>query len=246
MQAYFVSDIHLRSMQEVNARLFVRFLKSLQVKDGVTHLFLVGDIFDFWISDHKYFIEKFEPIVTEIQRLVKDGIAVHYFEGNHDLYLKNYWTNRLGVKVYTEHEVFKLNGFKVRVEHGDLIDLTDKGYLFLKKVLHTPVMQFIAESSPEGFIAKIGERASQASRYYTSNIKTQKVESTIDKIRLHAHKKIKETEFDYIISGHLHVRDEYSFVWGGKKVHSINLGSWMHEPCAYKITEKTAGFMKIV
>lgn len=245
MVAYFVSDIHLRSIQEVNARILVRFLKSMKKKDGVTHLFLVGDIFDFWISDHTYFIKKFEPIINEIQRIIGEGIAVHYFEGNHDLYLHRYWTNRLGVKVYSEHEVFKLNGFKVRVEHGDLIDTEDKGYLFLRKVLRNPLTRYFAEHSPEKFIAELGERASKASRYYTTNIKTQKLEKTIDKIHEHAQKKIKETEFDFIISGHLHIRDEYSFVWGGKQIQSINLGSWMQEPMAYRITEKGSGFVSV-
>ena len=245
MVAYFVSDIHLRSMQEVNARLLIRFLKSVTKKDGVTHLFLLGDIFDFWVSDHTYFIKKFEPVVNEIQRIISEDIAVHYFEGNHDLYLSSYWTDRLGVKVYRDHEVFKLNGFKVRVEHGDLIDPDDRGYLFLRKALRTPVMEFVAHNSPEGVIAAIGERASKASRYYTTNLKTQTVDSTITKIHNYAQKKIKETDFDFIIAGHVHVRDEFSFVWGDKRVQSINLGSWGHQPCAYKISEKGWGFVEI-
>lgn len=245
MVAYFVSDIHLRSIQEVNARILVRFLKSVTKKDGATHLFFVGDIFDFWISDHKYFIEKFEPIIREVQRIISEDISVHYFEGNHDLYLRNYWTDRLGVKVYRNHEVFKLGDFKVRVEHGDLIDPEDKGYLFLRKVLRTPVMEYIAHNSPEKFIAALGEKASKASRYYTTNVKTQRVDETIEKIHHYAHQKIKETEFDFIITGHVHVRDEFSFVWGDKRIQSINLGSWMHQPCAYRISEKGSTFIDV-
>ncbi len=245
MVAYFVSDIHLRSIQEVNARLLVRFLKSMTKKDGVTHLFFVGDIFDFWISDHKYFIQKFEPIINEVQRIISEDITVYYFEGNHDLYLRNYWTDRLGVKVFRDHEVFQLNGFKVRVEHGDLIDPDDKGYLFLRKMLRTPIMEYVAHNSPEKVISTLGEKASQASRYYTTNVKTQRVEETIDKIHSYAQKKIKETEFDFIVTGHVHVRDEYSFVWGDKRIQSINLGSWMQQPTAYRITEKGGGFVEI-
>ena len=72
MQAYFVSDIHLRSIQEVKARHFVHLLKSIQKIDGATHLFLVGDIFDLWLSDYKFFLDKWEPIIKEVQRIINE------------------------------------------------------------------------------------------------------------------------------------------------------------------------------
>lgn len=244
MLAYFVSDIHLRSIQEVKAKHFVHLLKSIQQKDGATHLFLVGDIFDLWLSDYKVFLEKWEPIIKEIQRITKEGIAVHYFEGNHDLYLQKYWGDRLGVKTYNEHAVFKLGPYKVRVEHGDLIDPDDKGYLFLRKVLRSETMQFLIEHTPESWITGFGERASRTSRYYTSSVKTTTVSEMIDKIRNYAHKKVRETEFDFIVSGHVHVRDEYSFAWGGKKIQSINLGSWFDEPMALKLTDEGYSFVR--
>jgi len=246
MLAYFVSDIHLRSMQEVNARLFTRFLKSLSQKEGVTSLFLVGDIFDFWISDHTYYIRKFEPIVREIERIASEGIDVHYFEGNHDLYLHKYWMNRLGVKVYEDYHVFDLGDLRVRVEHGDLIDRSDKGYRFLRKLLRTNAMRFVAENVPENIISKIGEQASQASRLYTSTYKVKAPEQMLQKIHHHAHEKVKETEFDILVTGHVHIKDDYEFLWHDKTVRSINLGSWLTEPCAFRITEKSQEFIKIV
>jgi UDP-2,3-diacylglucosamine hydrolase len=94
-RAYFVSDLHLKSKEERSAQIFVRFLKRLQDEQQLTHLFLLGDIFDFWVSDHSYFIEKFHPIVEEIDRITRRGIEVHYFEGNHDLHLERYWYRKL-------------------------------------------------------------------------------------------------------------------------------------------------------
>ena len=118
MKAYFVSDIHLKSDQEKNAKIFLDLLLKIQ-NENATDLFLVGDIFDLWIGNKKYFIQKFDSIVKAIQSLVQSGVQVHYFEGNHDLYLKSFWENKIGVKFYSKANYFKLNFFKVIVGHGD-------------------------------------------------------------------------------------------------------------------------------
>ena len=92
IKAWFISDIHLKNEQESNSEKLLLFLHSLENgQRQASHLFLVGDIFDLWIHNHSYFIEKFPKIVNAIRVVVKKGIEVHYFEGNHDLYLKKYW-----------------------------------------------------------------------------------------------------------------------------------------------------------
>src|SRR5689334_4808271 len=104
--AYFVSDLHLTDPSDSKSKLFVRFLDDLlaQSRGGVgekpTHLFLVGDIFDLWIGSHDYFRQTFSEVVEAVSRLVQAGLQVHFFEGNHDLYLKTFWHDQLGVVVH--------------------------------------------------------------------------------------------------------------------------------------------------
>jgi UDP-2,3-diacylglucosamine hydrolase len=97
-EAYFLSDIHLKRLDQPEARILLGFLQEIGPRVQATHLFLVGDIFDFWIGGHEYFVRKFSPIADHLRRIVSSGVEVHYFEGNHDLYLQAFWQDRLGIR----------------------------------------------------------------------------------------------------------------------------------------------------
>jgi UDP-2,3-diacylglucosamine hydrolase len=234
MSAYFISDLHLTGADDPNVHRLLCFLKQIAVPE-TTHLFLVGDIFDLWIADHRHFIDKFQSIVDQLRAMRDLGIEIHYFEGNHDLYLRHFWQNKLGMQVHSGPAVFKLGKFTVRVEHGDQMDPEDKGYLFLRWFLRTPLMKFIALHLPESLVVKIGEKASHTSRDYTSNTKTISHNNAIEKIRQHADKIYAHEPFDYFVAGHVHIKDDYQMRGGSR---AINLGSWLSEPIAYQLSEQ--------
>ncbi|MCB0341411.1 MAG: UDP-2,3-diacylglucosamine diphosphatase [Bdellovibrionales bacterium] len=226
-------------MQSPRARSFVQFLKDLGTTKPITHLFLLGDIFDLWIGDHQYFKDKFQEAIVEIRRLLQQGVQVHYFEGNHDLYLTQFWQTQLGATVYPGPALFLLDGLSVRVEHGDQMDPEDRGYLFLRWFLRTRCMRFISKVLPGPLVAKIGEQASHASRKYTTHTKTIDKDRALSVIRQHAKKVIQEKPFSVIVTGHVHISDDYQFEFQNNTVRSINLGSWMDHPFILKIENGT-------
>lgn len=236
-KAIFVSDLHLTGPDDPKTRLFVRFLKGL-TEAQVTHVFLVGDIFDLWVGPHAYFGERFEDVVRAITDLVRAGIEVHYFEGNHDLHLEKFWAKKVGAHVHADDGTFEIAGRTVRVEHGDLINPDDKGYLFLRGLLRSRVMTFLAHHLPERFVQMIGERASSASRDYTSTAKAKPVDEIRSLIRQHAEAQSHLTDFDLIVTGHVHVSDDFTFDVGGRPVRSINLGSWYEAPRALVVDSR--------
>ena len=228
-KAIFVSDLHLTGPEDPKTQQFVGFLRRLKT-DSVTHLFLVGDIFDLWVGSHDYFAERFSDVVRAISDLVRLGVEVHYFEGNHDLHLENFWKSKIGVSVHADDATFVVAGQSVRVEHGDLINLDDHGYLFLRSLLRSRPLTFLAHHLPEKLVQLVGERASSASRDYTSTAKAKPIEEIRELVRQHAEAQSHLTDFDLIVTGHVHVSDDFSFNVGGRKVRSINLGSWFEKP----------------
>lgn len=237
LRATFVSDLHLKTMEERNSQTLLRFLRSWhEGVDRPTHLFLVGDIFDLWIGKHEFFIERFRPIVDALRSLVIQGVEVHFFEGNHDLYLRPFWECELGVTVHEDRALFDLAGLKVRVEHGDLINPDDTGYLFLRAFLRTGAMKWLSGRLPASVVSAIGEHASRASREYTSTAKELPKDEIRRLIREHARLVYMEAPFDLIVTGHVHVADDHSFEVGGKQVRSINLGSWYDGPKALTLS----------
>lgn len=235
-QAWFVSDLHLTSISDKKAGKFLAFLNSLTASTGTTHLFLLGDIFDLWIADHGYFIEQYQPIINELHRIMSEGIEVHYFEGNHDLYLKRFWADALGVNVHEGPQYFELGGRCIRVEHGDESNPEDRGYLFLRWFLRTPVMKWLAHRLPESVVVWIGRRSSEKSRTYTSHVKS--IDEDVAKAKLHEHARrtYLHKPFSLLINGHVHVRDDFEWDQNGKRIRAINLGTWLKQPVALKVT----------
>lgn len=243
-EAFFLSDVHLRSLDEPHAALLVDFLDRLLGRDETTHLFLVGDIFDLWIADRPYFRRKFAPIVRRLQGLAARGVAVHYFEGNHDLLLGRFWT-RSGVRPHTAPYTFRLGGLRIRVEHGDQVDPADRGYRFLRWFLHTPPLRFLAHGLPGSLVGTIGERASRTSRQYTSERKTITERRARERFRRHAWRVIHREPLDLIIAGHLHVRDDSVIRCGDRAVRAVNLGSWQNGPAAFRVTDREQAFLSL-
>lgn len=248
--AYFVSDLHLKSADDPNAKVFLSFLRQLRVDvmapipERPTHLFLVGDIFDLWVGAHSFFVRQFEDIVSAIEDLVKAGVSVHFFEGNHDLHLSSFWWKRLGVHVHTDSSYFDIAGSMIRVEHGDLINLNDRGYLFLRRVLRNPVIRFLILNLPSVLVSAIGTRASRASRQYTSG-KGVSSDEIRNMIRAHAERVFAEKPFDLLFTGHVHLVDDQTMRVSGRIVRSVNLGSWFDQPRAFVLTGQRAEFIEL-
>lgn len=92
---------------------------------------------------------------------------------------------------------------------------------------------------PARVVAAIGERASRASREYTSGDGRKSVsrERVIDLIHAYAEGAYQEDPFDLIVTGHVHVKDDYSFEpSAGKKVRCVNLGSWFEGSPVFVMT----------
>lgn len=246
LKAYFISDLHLGPMEDYRAQFFLKWLQSFTESSQITHLFLVGDIFDLWVADHHFFKNKYKSIIDEIIRLKSElKVEVHYFEGNHDLYLKKFWETELGFFVHPDYARFQLGPHLVHVEHGDRMDPEDRGYRFLRWFLRTPFMKFVAPRLPEQTIVNLGEAASAKSRKYTSEKKIITNEAALKKIRLYAEEVYKKNPYDFLIAGHFHFIDQYLIDEKVNKGLSINLGTWLEKPRAFLLQEDSYELLEL-
>ncbi len=235
-RALFVSDIHIQSPADEKCALFRRFLDSCLVTKP-NFLFLVGDIFDLWIADRDYFVETYGDIIQRIRDLKAAGIEIYYFEGNHDLDLKIFWQEQMGVKVFEEPAYFDLLGKTVRVEHGDQMDPDDKGYLFLRWLLRTPAGRGLGRHLPNPAVKWVGEKASHVSRDYTTSVKTVTPAQVKDKFLSHIGRAYSSKAFDILVAGHVHVAEDVSITRDGKTIRGFNLGTWLKEPFVLDFSE---------
>ena len=226
MEAWFISDIHLKNAQERNGEILLRFLHSLAERPSV-HLFLLGDIFDLWVGPHTYFARKFQPLMDALKLLKAKGHRVTYIEGNHDVHVEGYFQKRLGVEVYVEAQYYDFDGLRVRCEHGDLINLQDEAYLKYRRWIRNPYIKPLGNILPGAFWDYIGNRASKKSRQRSGHYAAANEKALVEMVRGHIPRAYSEAPFDLIISGHMHVFDDYTTSINNKNVRSVNLGSWL-------------------
>lgn len=235
IHAWFLSDLHLKDPKERNSQTLLRFFNSVLTNERpMTHLFLVGDIFDVWIGGHKVFQDQWSEIVSTIKSLKSRGVEIYYFEGNHDVHIDHFWQKELGIPVYTSPRYFKLGELNVRVEHGDLINLEDATYLRYRNFIRSAPLRAMGVYLPGKFWGWVGNKMSSESRKHSQVYREEQVAKLKQMHREHAERAFREKRFDLLVTGHLHVDDDYQLP--GQKARAINLGSWFGEAKALHLS----------
>ena len=98
---YFVSDAHLGSRLVKNPREHeMRLVNWLdKVKSDAEAIYMLGDMFDFWFEYKTVMPKGFVRFLGKMAELTDSGIEIHYFTGNHDIWMYSYVQEELGVKV---------------------------------------------------------------------------------------------------------------------------------------------------
>lgn len=118
---YFASDFHLgipdAAISFEREKRIIRWLN--QIKPDCEALYLLGDTFDFWF-EYKLVVPKGNVrLLAKIAEFADDGIPVHIFHGNHDLWQFGYFEKELGVQVHAEPISVELGKHLFFIGHGD-------------------------------------------------------------------------------------------------------------------------------
>lgn len=140
---YFLSDTHLGSPSFKESlereRLLVSFLLNIE-KDAKVIYFL-GDIFDFWYEYKMVVPKHFTRLLGTLALMSDRGTEIHFFTGNHDQWINDYFQKELGVIIHKEPLTCEILGKRFFLAHGDGLVSSDKKYLFLKCVFHSSVLR---------------------------------------------------------------------------------------------------------
>ncbi len=235
-------------MEERNSQKLLRFLLSLwqQPAGSITHLCLLGDIFDLWVSDHDVFVKRWNPIIKAIESLVnKHHTQIFYFEGNHDVHIAPFWEKQLKATVLTEPLTCLIGTWVVHMAHGDLINTADKKYLAYRKRIRSSFVKSLAHNLPGGFWDWLGNKMSETSAKGSRVYREGRDEQFKKMIHQYAKEVAHRDRCQFVITGHFHILDEYEFENEGTLVKSINLGTWLgNQPKSpiYRIDEKGGSF----
>ncbi|MCD7936019.1 MAG: UDP-2,3-diacylglucosamine diphosphatase [Tannerellaceae bacterium] len=140
---YFISDAHLGARFHENKKAVekrvVRWMDS--IKEEAQALYILGDIFDFWF-EYKHVVPKGHVrFLGKLAELVDNGVEVHLFIGNHDMWMFDYLKHEIGVTIHRDTLTVDLLGKRFFLGHGDEVDYRKRSFRLLRAVFRNKVCQ---------------------------------------------------------------------------------------------------------
>jgi UDP-2,3-diacylglucosamine hydrolase len=225
-KVYFLSDFHLGAPNDTESRKredrLVRFLQNARKDAGI--IFIVGDIFDFWFEYKTVVPKGFVRILGTLAQMADEGIQLHIFTGNHDLWMHDYLSKELNAKLYFEPQQFTIQNTQFLIGHGDGLGPGDKGYKRLKKVFTNPVCQWLFRWLHPDAGIQLANYFSRKSRAKTGNADEIFLGEDKEWLILYTKEKAKTMSVDYFIFGHRHYAIDFKI---NEKSRYINLGDWI-------------------
>ena len=225
-KVYFLSDFHLGAPNDTESRKredrLVRFLQDARKDAGI--IFIVGDIFDFWFEYKTVVPKGFVRILGTLAQLADEGIQLHIFTGNHDLWMQDYLSKELNAKLYFEPQAFTIQNKQFLIGHGDGLGPGDKGYKRLKKIFTNPICQWLFRWLHPDAGIQLANYFSRKSRAKTGNADELFLGEDKEWLILYTKEKAKTMAVDYFIFGHRHYAIDLKI---SDKSRYINLGDWI-------------------
>jgi UDP-2,3-diacylglucosamine hydrolase len=224
---YFASDFHLGVPDHESSlkreKQIVRWLD--EIKTDAAEIFLMGDLFDFWF-EYKHAVPKgFVRLLGKVAEIRDSGIPVHFFTGNHDVWMFDYFPKELGVEVHREPITRTWSDKKFYLGHGDGLGPGDRGYKFLKRIFHNKFCQWVFARFHPNFGVGFANYSSQKSRISNSKKDEKFLGEENEWLAVYAKDVLKNDHFDYFIFGHRHLPMDIKL---NDKSRYINLGEWVN------------------
>jgi UDP-2,3-diacylglucosamine hydrolase len=223
---YFLSDFHLGAPDAatslIREKKIVRFLDH--IKNEAEAIFIVGDLFDFWYEYKKVVPKGYVRILGKLAELTDAGIPIHFFVGNHDMWMKNYFQTELNIPVYFEPKAFTFNGKSFLIGHGDGLGPGDAGYKFIKKIFRNPFCQWLFGIFPPNLGIGLADYFSRKSRAKTGNTDEVFLGEEKEWLVTYCRETLLKNHYDYFIFGHRHLPLDIAL---NEKSKYINLGDWI-------------------
>ena len=227
---YILSDAHLGSwaidhgrMQE---RRLVRFLDN--IKDKAAAVYLLGDMFDFWY-EWKYTVPKgYTRFLGKLSELADMGVEVHFFTGNHDIWMYGYLEEECGIILHKKPETVELYNKVFYLAHGDGLGDPNKSFKLIRSIFHNKTCQWLFSAIHPRWGLWFGLSWAKHSRIkhegegvpvYMGDDKEHLILYTKKYIQYHSN-------VDYFIYGHRHIEVDKQLT---KKARVIILGDWISQ-----------------
>ena len=223
---YFASDQHLGApTPQASLPREKKFVAWLNViKEDAGAVFLLGDLFDFWFEYKTVVPKGFVRVLGKLAELKDAGIAIYFFVGNHDLWMRDYFQKELDIPVFHQPQEFDINGKLFLIGHGDGLGPEDHGYKRMKKVFTFPFFKWLFRWLHPDIGVKLGHYFSVKNKLISGVEDAQFLGEENEWLAQYCKRKLTEKHYDFFVFGHRHLPLEIELNSTSKY---INLGDWI-------------------
>jgi len=222
-KTWFISDLHLDPSRPHLFTVLLEFLDHIEPQADA--LYILGDLFEFWVGDdliQSPLGKVYLPILQRLRALSDQGISVYFTQGNRDFLVRETFVQYIGAKLLPDTQVIDLYGKPTLILHGDTLCTDDKGYQRMRALFRMKLIQKIYLS------LSLENRAKRAQgvRHATKK-QTKEKHATILDVNQHAVEQLmQENNVTQMIHGHTHRPAIHKLMLNGKKATRFVLSDW--------------------
>lgn len=236
MTTLFISDLHLSPTHPEITEGFFYFLEHHATK--AEKLYVLGDLFDFWIGDDDN--SPFSrSIINAFKSLTDSGVRCYFIHGNRDFLISSRFSKETGVELLPEETKIDLYGTPTLLLHGDTLCLDDVKYQEFRKKVHQRWLQRLFLCVPLFLRKKIVKNVQNKTR----SDKKSKALNIMDVTEPEVERVMNSHDVLLMIHGHTHRPDEHDVELTNSHGKRVVLGDWYKE--GYALAYNEAGVRRI-
>lgn len=242
MKTYFISDLHLDASNPSNIHAFLEFAKQISADSEIQALYILGDLFEYWLGDDCLEHELFQPfqiVVKTLNQLSAQGIQLYFIKGNRDFLIGESFSKQTGCKLLDDEVVIDLYGKQTLIMHGDTLCTDDTEYQQLRIMLRNEHWQseFLSKSLSERL--QVAQHLREQSKEKTAH----KLETIMDVNQTKVLSVMQKHQVQTLIHGHTHRVAKHEFADDQQHYRRFVLSDWHGTACYLSATEKSEVFV---
>ena len=230
-QTLFVSDLHLDQKRPHIIAAFCRFLEE---NTGADSLYILGDLFEYWIGDDDP-AEGLKSVIDSLIKFTESGTPIYFIHGNRDFLIGKKFSDLTHCKILQEETVIDLYGKPTLIMHGDTLCTDDVAYQNYRRKVRNPLIQKLLLMLSVNQRLKIAKRLRSKSKSSTQ----EKPEDIMDVNQQTVEQIMQKHNVNYLIHGHTHRPAKHEFTTNGANYKRIVLGDWYEHGSVLRCTPES-------
>ncbi len=225
--ALLISDLHLTPSMPLTAQRFFDFCE----KDAhqVDAVFILGDLFEYWIGDDAAVQSPFTQEVKRALVNLSNKTNIYYLRGNRDFLVGSAFLKQTGMTLLPDPSAVNLGGQQYLLSHGDALCSADVGYQVFRSWTRKPWVQKIFLGLPLSWRRAIANQLrSNSHAKYQRDVSTTRSQNQIKtNVTLEAcAATLRSHQSDRLIHGHTHLPAHHQESLGDQSWQRWVLSDW--------------------